>query len=532
MRKKAVLLTICSAVLLALALPNDLLLYGNPLVGLICLAPYFAALIIAPTIGFASLLGVVFGGFSTALVHYWLMFYGDYSIWTIGGVVLGYIGYHSLLAPILRGLARIKPSYRFLVLAAAWALYEYLKSSGFLGFPWGLISHAFTNVTPLIQFADLTGVWGPSLLAALFNTMAAEGLVYFLSRHQNRKKLLRNQFGFVTLLTLMALAYGIYILLGPTPGTNNLRVLLVQHNENPWSTGGADDAITRAQDLTLAGSKELLPDLVVWSETAIRYYFKEEQFERALRRVPRRRPIFDFINDMGVPFLVGAPFKPSATNEYQNSALLIAPDGKLVEHYAKQHLVPFAETVPFWELKIVESFFNDVLGLTKGWGRGTSNTLFSLNVLSGESFTFATPICFEDAYPDLCRRFVKLGADLLINLTNVSWSKRMSAEYQMLAAARFRSIENRRVLVRATNGGVTSIIGVNGEILESIDLFVADVLVSDVAIQPLAPLTIYTRFGDYLPLVIGVLLVVFLAVNRVANRARVRDNHFASNSAV
>ena len=108
----------------------------------------------------------------------------------------------------------------------------------------------------------------------------------------------------------------------------------------------------------------------------------------------------------------------------------------------------------------------------------------------------------------------------------------MSAEYQMLAAARFRSIENRRVLVRATNGGVTSIIGVNGEILESIDLFVADVLVADVAIQLLAPLTIYTRFGDYLPLVIGVLLVVFLAVNRVANRARVRDNHFASNPAV
>ena len=110
-------------------------------------------------------------------------------------------------------------------------------------------------------------------------------------------------------------------------------------------------------------------------------------------------------------------------------------------------------------------FFGDFLGLSRGWEKGTEDTLFRVPLRDDGMVIFGTPICFEDAFPNLCRRFIFRGADLLINLTNVAWSRRRSAEIQMHVAALFRSIENRRILVRATNAGVTSVIGPKGEIL-------------------------------------------------------------------
>ena len=136
-------------------------------------------------------------------------------------------------------------------------------------------------------------------------------------------------------------------------------------------------------------------------------------------------------------------------------------------------------------------------------------------IRGGGTLKFGTPICFEDAYPDLCRRFILAGADAWINLTNVSWSQRESAEIQMFVAARFRAIENRRVMIRATNGGVTSIIGPKGEIMGILDLFTKDTLTAEVPIYRSRSLTAYTVFGDYFPMILAMILLGFLVVNYI-----------------
>ena len=171
--------------------------------------------------------------------------------------------------------------------------------------------------------------------------------------------------------------------------------------------------------------------------------------------------------------------------------------------------------MPFWDFRPVEIFFSEVLNLTQGWGRGTEYTLFTLPLSTGETLRFGVPICFEDAFPDLCRRFIKSGAELWFNLTNVSWSRRKSAEVQMLVAARFRCIENRRVMVRATNGGVTAVIGPKGEILHSLDVFVEQALAATVPVYSEPRLTPYTVYGDYLPRLLIALLIGFLILCRV-----------------
>ena len=134
---------------------------------------------------------------------------------------------------------------------------------------------------------------------------------------------------------------------------------------------------------------------------------------------------------------------------------------------------------------------------------------------------FATPICFEDAFPDLNRRFIRAGADLLVNLTNDSWSQTVSAETQHFVAAKLRAVENRRVLIRATNGGVTAAIDPWGRVIgEVAPLFTATSLRLQVPVyRPVAD-TPYTRFGDYLPWLLGLLLVSSFAVRWWRDRAR------------
>ncbi len=519
MRFRIFLFTLLSALLLPLALPNDLYIYGNPLLGFICLAPYFLSIALAPTFRFSSVLGVVFGGVSTVLVHYWLLFYGEYSFWTVSGVTLGYMGYHALLAPMLRGLSRTRPTYRVFLLAAGWAVYEYLKSSGFLGFPWGLLPHAINTVDPLVQIVDITGIWGLSLLLALSNAWFAELALSFYRIYRQERKALLLQLAFVVILIAATLGYGVYSLWRDIPYSAHVRVLLVQNNEDPWSSGRSAEAIVAAQNLTLRGlgktasGNENQPDVIVWSETAVRYYIREEQFGSILKRVPKQRPLYGFIRELDSYFLIGAPFRPVGESRFYNASLLISPEGELLDYYGKQHLVPFAEVVPFWGFFPVRYFFGEILGLAAGWGIGTEATIFELPLSDGQKLRFGTPICFEDAYPDLCRKFIRKGADAWINLTNVSWSRRESAEIQMLVAARFRSIENRRVMIRCTNGGVTSIIGAKGEITRMLGLFRQDTLAAEVPIyRPTSP-TIYTLFGDYLPIVLAMVLLGFLSLN-------------------
>ncbi|HUV07408.1 MAG TPA: apolipoprotein N-acyltransferase, partial [Spirochaetia bacterium] len=395
MKMTTLLLALLSAVLLPLALPNDIYIYGNPLLGFICLAPFFAAIVMAPSFKFASLLGIVFGGLSTLLVHYWLLFYGEYSLWTVSGVVLGYMGYHALLAPILFGLSRLYPSYRGFLVASTWALYEYLKSSGFLAFPWGLLPHSFNTVLPLVQFIDITGLWGLSLFAALVNTFLAECILLPYHLYRRKVSFLVRNLSFLFFIGILVVSYGFYRLNKPMAEQGRLKVLMVQHNENPWETGKVEDAILRAQNLTLSGLRKGDPDIIVWSETAIKYYIREEQFARVMERIPRLRPLGPFIRETGKYFLIGAPFRPLGTPGYQNAALFISPGAELLGSYGKQQLVPIAEVVPFWDIGFVRTFFKQVLGLTQGWSRGTETTLFQVPIQTGGSLTFGTPICFE-----------------------------------------------------------------------------------------------------------------------------------------
>ena len=524
---RLILLTLLSALLFPLALPNELFLDGNPLVGLFCLSFFFWALYESPSFRSASLLGAVFGMVSTILANFWLKNFNEYAFYTLGGTTLGYIGLNALLAPLIKGIGELKPHLRPLFTAMVFCVYEYLKSTGFLAYPWGLIAYPVHNILPFIQFVDLTGIWGLSFLCSFFNSLLAE---VYAKRFSQKKTppykclrilspLLKAQALFALALVLIAFTYGSLRLSLGFPADKSLRVLLVQQNIDPWDSGKALAGLSAARTETLKGlntSKTRwgsLPDLIVWSETALRYAIDAKQ------EYPFKNNSFfykyfpNLFSEFNTNTLTGAPVVAPLPGRYYNAAILINAKGQVTDFYAKQHPVPFVESIPFMEIEPLREYFTNVLGLSNFWLMGKEAKTLTLLLADGSSVKIGVPICFEDVFPDICRAFVLNGAELLINIANDSWSKTKSALTQHLAAARFRAIETRRVLIRGTNAGLTCVVEPSGAISSSIPLFEQNHLLAEVAVAGTRQTTLYTILGDYLPYLFIIYLLSLMLIH-------------------
>ena len=132
-----------------------------------------------------------------------------------------------------------------------------------------------------------------------------------------------------------------------------------------------------------------------------------------------------------------------------------------------------------------------------------------MTVFELDGVRFSTPICFEDTFGYLSRDFIRAGAQVMVNLTNDLWSYSEPAAMQHLGMAVFRTVENRRSMVRSTNGGMTAIIDPNGEIVDMYPPFQEGYLVGTVPIYTERN-TLYTAWGDWLAWVFTGLAGIFL----------------------
>lgn len=184
-----------------------------------------------------------------------------------------------------------------------------------------------------------------------------------------------------------------------------------------------------------------------------------------------------------------------------NAASVFAPDGALLGRYAKIHLVPWGEYVPF------AKFFSFAHGLTRNAGRFTHGWKRSVFRLNGHHYGIF--ICYESIFADEIRQFVVNGAEVLVNISDDGWYGDTSAPWQHLNMARMRAVENRRWLLRDTNTGVTAAIDPYGRITESAPRHEFTSLAVGYGFND--DLTFYTRFGDVFALVCGILSLATLA---------------------
>jgi len=119
---------------------------------------------------------------------------------------------------------------------------------------------------------------------------------------------------------------------------------------------------------------------------------------------------------------------------FYNRAYLVSANGQgeVDAHYDKIELVPFGEYVP--ARAILGFFVNKVVNGMGDLIPGKEQTLFDF-----KGAKLGILICYESIFPDLTRREVNEGADVLVNITNDAWYGESSAPYQVLAMAAMRS---------------------------------------------------------------------------------------------
>jgi apolipoprotein N-acyltransferase len=488
-------LTLVSVALTCLSFPSFAVLDGLGFLCLIALVPLFVVLE-----GSSLLRGwlytVAYGVLSGMLVSFWL---GTFSLVTLQLVTLCLMLAHALYFLPALWLVRRLTKLRFLGLALAWVLFEYLRSIGYWGYPWGLWGTAPYLFLTLTQVAELAGVWAVSLVVLLFNA----GLAAVLRAPDRGKGLRRGgpaalwAFG----LLLACLAFGLVRReqIEAEPVTKTVRLVLVQQNSDPRK----DDYGATLATLRRLTDQAMLerPELVVWSETAfvpnIRRWSGEDPEREPLARLVRE--FLDYQAGLRMWLLTGNDDYELRRGEGgeevrldYNAAVLFDPQGRRVATYHKLHLVPFTEYFPFE--KELPGLYKWLLSFDVYlWEPGRKRVIFRHPRLA-----FFTPICFEDSFPGDIRRFVLEGGEAIVNISNDYWSLHEAEAKQHAVNASFRAVENRRPLLRATASGLTCYVDIDGSFRDSTPMYAENFLLADVLFRP-EQTTPYTRWGDWLP---------------------------------
>jgi apolipoprotein N-acyltransferase len=516
-------LVILGALFFAVSFPNLLVENGIPLLAWVAYVPILF-LIGRVSLAASIFWGALYGYAAYGLFNYWLSVFHPLAGLIVGLIYLVYLAVLFFLLKLADVFFREKA---WLVQWVIWLAYEYLRTKGFLGYPYGITGYSQWKLLPVIQIAALFGVWGVSALVVFPSAWIAGALRGWKSGglrtaagHFFRRASVRISAAAWALCLCAALVYGFLspVDYSAVPG---VRVTLVQHNTDPWK-GGIDEyrenfrILRRLSDEALAAGPK--PDMVVWSETAFvpRIYwnqtYRDDQPYWLLVK-----ELLDYLSVQDVPFVIGNddarrdPVKnPNPAEDFRidYNAVMLFEKGVNTGLYRKLHLVPFTEHFPYekqfpWiyqALKNADTHF---------WEKGDEATVFTIP-LSGagrpETVSFSSPVCFEDTFGYLSRDFVRNGADIIVNLSNDAWSRSLPAQNQHLSMAVFRAVENRRSMVRSTASGQTCAVDPNGAVTAMAPPFSEEWIT--VTVPVVREPALYTRYGDFLAL--GFTLAAFV----------------------
>jgi apolipoprotein N-acyltransferase len=479
----------------------------------VALAPLLAALG-GTTLRRAFALGWICGAIYFTGTLYWITrvmaVYGGLQpvvATLVNGLLIVYLSlFPALFAVVVRRLVVSYGPRALLWSPLVWVSTELGRTYLLTGFPWVLLGYSQVTVLPVAQAASLFGVYGLSgLVAAISATIAYAVAGPATVGPAKAGPYVRTLPLIVALVLVFSIAgWGSFrvargeLASGGTP----VRVALVQGNvaqdQKMAAQAGDPRSATDIFDDYLRMTRQAIAegaDLVVWPESATPFTFETEHAAaESIRRIAR---------DARVPILFGSDqIERGVPTRLYNSAYLVRADGSTGEVYRKMHLVPFGEYVPMQQLLF---FAAPLVEAVSNFSAGESAVLMPI-----DGHPISTAICYEVVYPDLVRRFVAAGSELLTTITNDAWFGDTAAPYQHFAQASMRAIENGRYLVRAANTGISGVVDPYGRVLVESRLFEPAVVAGTVYYR--TERTLYTRIGDvfaYFAVLATVALLIF-----------------------
>jgi apolipoprotein N-acyltransferase len=443
------------------------------------------------------------------------------------------------------------------VLAAplVWTGLEFARGYLVTGFSMALLGHTQVTWTTVIQIADAFGAYGVSFVVIC----VAAGVARMLPLWQPGSS--EDRQGWTLWPALFSISIGAATLLygfyrqteldRTEPSNERLRLALVQASFDTIFEADPkrEDAIfQRYMELSeQAVSEHPDVDLLVWPESAFTGTLGEvlvdgqlalpqgvplsqDEFNRRATAYTeafrdKTRAVAEHLNQRaasagaaqhnGVHMVVGTDTQLLGSEKPRryNSALLIAPDGRVVDRYFKVHRVMFGEYVPLadtfpWIYRFVP--------LTHGLTPGDGPRVFEI-----VGVRLAPSICFESTVPHLIRRQIVAlrnsgtPVDAVVSVTNDGWFWGSSILDLHLACAVFRAAEHRIPVVIAANTGFSAHIDSTGSILNQGPRRDEDIIYAEVGTTD--AVTWYQTVGD-LPALMCLLFCLAVAVIGLAGR--------------
>ena len=434
--------------------------------------------------------GIFFGFLFAMLVLFWIIFLQIETnikiLITFGLVVLfAYIGLYFGVA-----LAIAKKT-NIWVLPMAISALEFIRGIGEIGFPWLSLGYSQARYPLFIQQASLYGVYGISFWIVLLNVSIYKAL---------RRRTYIHIF-IATLVFMVPVIYGLCRM--DSIRGRKLAVGIVQPNIDPnlkFSRELRFKTFERLMSMSTDCATTAIEEygeslsLIVWPETATPVFLKSPgKYQDLVKRL---------VDGLRVPLLTGTAIYEPKDQDIFNGAILIEPDKEIEQDYRKIYLVPFGEHIPF-DRQL--SFLRNV-----DFGEGDYTPGNYYTVFQTPHLRIACLICFESIFPELSRRFVNNGAEVLVNITNDGWFGKISGPQQHNDMAILRSVENGVVLLRSANTGISMIVDQYGRVLSEKPLFVEATIVSKVTVSPIK--TLYRHVGDIVPIASLLLTTLLLTV--------------------
>jgi apolipoprotein N-acyltransferase len=511
LKKEAInyyLLILFSAILIVLSFPK----FSWSFLAWVALVPFLKALEGKPS-GQKFRLGYLTGILCSLGIFYWvthsMRHYGGLNTITSFSILFLMVFYLALYFGVFAWLWGLYPTKGFFSLfwaPSVWVGLEFIRAHLLTGFPWALMGHSQYNYLPVIQIAELSGVYGISFLIVLVN----QTLYWvfwsdapFLGWSRKWKEAV-----FTFFLFILTLCFGFYSLSNQRQKDQQvpaLSVAVIQGNIDQslkWDPAYQEETIRIYRDL----SQEALlstPELIIWPETAVPFYFlNENRFTPGLFRLTR----------VGQTHLLfGSPALDHQRGEthYYNRAYLLSPEGR-INFYDKVHLVPFGEYIPLKRfLPFVGKMVQAIGDFSPGMGSyGLPHPRGKIGVL----------ICFETIFPELSRAYKQEGCRILVNMTNDAWFGNTSAPYQHLSMLVFRAVENRVWIARAANTGFSAVIDTSGRIVKRVPLFQAGGIYAKIPLR--GEKTFYSNHGDWIIIFCGFVFLVGIVMAGIKYKRR------------
>lgn len=474
-------------------------------------------------VGFVPLLQLQEAWQHRSGIRWWMWLYGSLFFWNLfttwwvwnstlpGAVAMLVLNTLFMTIPwVLYRYSRKKlgdPAvYLFVIF---WLTYEYLHHRWDLSWPWLTLGNGLASAPWLVQWYDITGTLGGSAFVLAMNV-----LIWKTWKYRSRN------YG-IAATALLVFVWGSSMFntwkwrRTVKPNTT-IKVAVCQPSYDPWTEKFARPSSEMVIEL-INLSKTVLDKntyLLVWPETSLTSavdvdHIRQHPDVQSVAALNREYPALNILTGADMQQVYeNCREKPNGTarptqdptlwwNAY-NSALLIGSGP--IEYYHKSILVPGTEQMPFaqqfsWIDKLAVQL--DDNSISGSLGKSPAPKVFNAGKIKA-----APIICYESIYGDYTGRFVRDSADVLCVITNDAWWGNTPGYKQHLAYAGLRAIEHRRWLVRSANTGISGFINPFGEVVSATDWWEKTALSQEIAIDSERRMTLYTRMGDWVWLMI------------------------------